>query len=95
MNPTGMTPRQLQLMVFVQRYVAEHGYSPTCREIAAGIGIRAASHVHYLILALEERGLVRHLPGRSRSIVLTESGHLTAVRFSARSVSRGPSVVAA
>ena len=95
MNPVGMTPRQLQLLVFVQNYVAQHGYSPTCREIAAGIGIRAASHVHYIVRAIEERGLCRHLPGRSRSIALTESGHLTALRFSARSVSRATSEVAA
>lgn len=89
MNPVGMTSRQLHLMVFVQNYIAEHGYSPSCREIAAGIGLRAPSNVHYMIQSLEKRGLCRSLPQRSRSIVLTESGHLTAVRFAARSVSHG------
>jgi len=90
MNPHGMTPRQLKLMVFVQTYTAEHGYSPSCREIAAGIGVKAASNVIDIIKALEERGLCRRLPRRSRSLALTETGHLTAVRFAARSVSRAP-----
>lgn len=95
MNPLGMTPRQLQLMVFVQTYTAEHGYSPSCREIAAGIGIKASSQVHRIIENLEQRGLCRRLPRRSRSLYLTETGHLTAIRFATRSVPRENTVVAA
>jgi SOS-response transcriptional repressor LexA len=95
MNPHGMTPRQLQLMVFVQNYAAEHGYSPNFQEIATGIGLKAKSRVHYLVASLAERGHCRLLPGRSRSLVLTETGHLIAVRFANRSVPRATSGVAA
>lgn len=88
MNPVGMTKRQLDLLVFVQNHIAEHGYSPSWQEIATGIGLSAKSRVHHLITALGERGLCRHLPGRRRSLILTEQGHVVALRFAKRSVPR-------
>lgn len=90
MNPTGMTPRQLQLMVFVQNYVAEHGYSPNYQEMADGVQLASKGNVARIVHCLEERGYVRHLPRKARSLGLTDDGAAVAQRFADRCVSRGP-----
>lgn len=48
----------------------EAGDPPTVREIAAEIG-RSASTVAYHLRALEQQGVVRHDPHRSRTYRLT------------------------
>ncbi|WP_374992900.1 LexA family protein [Streptomyces lydicus] len=48
----------------------ETGRPPTVREIAAVLS-RSGSTVAYHLRALEERGIVRHDPHRSRSYRLT------------------------
>jgi SOS-response transcriptional repressor LexA len=89
MNPVGMTARQLHLMVFVQSYIAEHGYSPNYSEIAAGIQLASRGNIARLIYALEQRGYVRRLPRQARSLMLSDEGAVVAQRFAERSVSHG------
>lgn len=64
-----MTPRQRDALAFIGRYQAEHGgVSPTCKEIGKGLDLSSTSGVHRLLTELEERGLIRRLPSRSRAI---------------------------
>jgi repressor LexA len=65
-----LTPRQQQVHTFIQRFIETHGSPPTLREISAHIGtagtVTAISHVE----ALEKKGYLRRLEGRSRGIVM-------------------------
>ena len=63
--------RRLQICEFIARFVAEHGYPPTFREIGQGVGISSTSVVYYQIRALERLGALRRREGYSRTIVLT------------------------
>jgi repressor LexA len=63
-----MTPRQFELLTFVRTYIAGHGYSPSYDEMAGAIGLASKSGIHRLITALAERGHIRRLPNRRRSI---------------------------
>ncbi|MFJ9855667.1 LexA family protein [Streptomyces sp. NPDC101150] len=54
----------------LRRLTMETGRPPTVREIAAVLG-RSGSTVAYHLRALEERGIVRNDPHRSRSYRLT------------------------
>lgn len=67
-----MTRRQRQVVDFIKAYWEEHKYAPSYREIAAGLGIRSTSGVNRIILCLEERGVISFLPGKARSVSVTE-----------------------
>lgn len=67
---TGLTQPQSKVLAFVASFTGEHGYSPTYREIAQGIGLSAKTRgrVHAIVGQLEERGFVRRLRQHARSI---------------------------
>lgn len=65
------TQRQLALLRFIAGYLQAHdGVSPTFAECAAGVGLAGKSGTARLLDGLEERGLIRRLPGRTRAIEL-------------------------
>lgn len=66
----GMTPRQHDLMDFIDRYVAENGASPSFQEMQEALGLGSKSGVHRILERLTERNLINRLPGKSRSIVI-------------------------
>jgi SOS-response transcriptional repressor LexA len=67
-NGAGLTPRQRDVLAFIARYQAAHDCAPSLQEIADALGMKAKSQAHKLIRGLQERGAVRALPGRQRSI---------------------------
>ena len=54
-----MTHRQKETYDFIRKYWAEHGLSPTYREIATAIGASGPGVAFTLVAALEERNWVR------------------------------------
>lgn len=70
---TGLTPRQRQGLDFITGYIAAHGYSPSYTEIATALNLKSRSGTFRVVMELEERGKVRTIAGRSRSIVPTLS----------------------
>jgi len=53
---------------FVRDYTAEHGYSPSYREIAGAVGISSTSHISYWIRKLVGEGRLTRVFNRPRSI---------------------------
>lgn len=66
----GMTLSQHRVLVFLRDYIAVHGIAPTLEEIRAGTERKSRSQVHYLLLELEQRGRIRRVKNRERSIEL-------------------------
>jgi repressor LexA len=65
----GLTKKQLELLTFLRKWAATRPeVGPSYAEMAAGIGIVSKSGVNRLVVALEERGCIRRLPNRARSI---------------------------
>jgi|SRR5579862_3036213 len=58
------TKKQKQLLTFIEDFIAEHGYSPSYREIMAGTGHTSVATVSLHINNLIKRG---HLHKRDRS----------------------------
>jgi len=57
-----LTPRQADVLAFVEDYMRREGRSPTLREIGAGVGLRSTNAVSIHIEALESKGrLSRHV----------------------------------
>jgi repressor LexA len=74
MNARPPTKRQTQVLRFIADHAAEHGYSPSSREICAAIGIVGTNGAHDHVKALVRKGMVTRTSFVARSTVLTESG---------------------
>lgn len=65
-----MTERQRAILDFLRRFVDEHGYPPTVREIGDAVGLASPSTVHAHLANLERAGLLRRDPTKPRAIEL-------------------------
>ena len=54
-----LSRRQRQVLDFVERFLAEQGYSPSLREIADGLGLSSVATVHEHVAALADQGALR------------------------------------
>lgn len=66
MSAEGVRPtkKQKELLVYIEAFIAEHGYSPSYREIMAGVGYNSVATVALHINNLVKRG---HLIKRENS----------------------------
>jgi SOS-response transcriptional repressor LexA len=63
-----LTPRQSQVLAFINSHVASHGYPPTRQEIAAHIGAKDPSGATSHLIALARKGYVTLTERTSRGI---------------------------
>ncbi len=63
-----LTKRQQEIFEFVKRYVSDHGYPPTVRDIGKGIGLTSSSTVHAHLANLEKLGLLKRDPTKPRAL---------------------------
>jgi len=64
----GLTPRQLEIYTFIERFKEERGYAPSLREIGVAMNIPSVSAVHKHIETLVSKGALQKLRYRSRSL---------------------------
>ena len=65
-----LTPRQKQILEFIQQFVERHGYSPSLEEIAESFDIASVNAVFKHLAALEKRGFIHRASNQARSIQL-------------------------
>lgn len=65
-----LTPVERKIWHFLIDHVATHTFQPSVREIARHFRIPSTRTVTTLLAALEQKGYVRRVPGRSRGVVL-------------------------
>jgi SOS-response transcriptional repressor LexA len=58
------------LLAYVERYIAEHGYGPTLREVQAACGLSSTSVAAYNVHRLVDDGALCYAPGIARSLTL-------------------------
>lgn len=63
-----LTPRQRQILEFIDTTVREKGYPPSVREICEGVGLRSTASVHVHLRSLEDKGFLRRDPTKPRAI---------------------------
>ncbi|WP_028055853.1 transcriptional repressor LexA [Sphingobium bisphenolivorans] len=63
-----LTPKQQELLSFIQIRLEEDGVSPSFEEMKEALDLRSKSGIHRLINALEERGFIRRLANRARAL---------------------------
>lgn len=65
-----VTKRQQAVLDNIEKHIREKGYGPTVREVCQDLGLSSPSTVHVHLKALEEKGLIKRDPLKSRSISL-------------------------
>lgn len=65
-----LTDRQQDTLEFIRQYIHQKQRSPTCSEIAKGIGIISRGVVYRYVKALEKEGYLKIIPGKNRNIRL-------------------------
>ena len=70
-----LTKKQQNLLNFLQDFTEENGYSPSYREIVAGLGLSSVSAVAEHIDNLVEKGVIKKVPGAARSLEILNYKH--------------------
>jgi repressor LexA len=65
-----LTQRQREILDFITDYLQRHDYSPSFEEIAGHFGFASMNGVFKHLKVLEEKGFIRRLSNRARSIQL-------------------------
>lgn len=69
-----LTSKQQKIYDYILAYTADQGYPPSVREIAAAVGLKSPSTVHFHLKALEEAGAINRGTGKTRAITAAEDG---------------------
>jgi SOS-response transcriptional repressor LexA len=65
----------------IEQSIAESGSAPSYDEIGKAIGLASKSGVHRLVTGLEDRGMIRRIPGRARAIEIVDGGGTDTLAF--------------
>ena len=68
--PSPLTERQAEILGWIERFFAEHGFSPTLREIGTGCRIASTNGVRDALIAIEKKGRIRRNEFKQRALVL-------------------------
>ncbi len=68
-----LTLKQQVIYDYLLKFTAENGYPPSVREIAAAVGLKSPSTVHFHLKALEEAGAINRGTGKTRAITAVQS----------------------
>ena len=63
-----LSPKQLEILEFIQLFLQQQGMPPTRGEIAAGMGLRNRQGIDQHLRALATKGAIELTPGISRGI---------------------------
>ena len=70
-----LTKKQLAVLNFLEDFTEENGYSPSYREIMAGLGLTSVSAVAEHIDNLVGKGVLKKVPGAARSLEVLDYKH--------------------
>ena len=72
-----LTKRQREILDYLQEFIQQHGYAPSLEEVGRRFGLSSLATVHKHLTNLEEKGCIRRLWNRSRSVELlsARTGH--------------------
>jgi repressor LexA len=69
-----LSPRQRQVLQWIERHLERHGMPPTRAELALALGLRNRQGIEQHLRALERKGHIRLEPGIARGIRLAAGG---------------------
>ncbi len=70
------TKKQKELLTFIEKFIAEHGYSPSYREIMSGLNYTSVATVALHVNNLIKRGQLRKRDHSARSLEVVAAAEL-------------------
>lgn len=65
-----LTTRQNEILQYIKKYIASHGYPPTVREIGKAIGLSSPATIHSHLKNLELGGYIKKNETKNRALEL-------------------------
>ena len=63
-----LTKKQKEVLIYIKKYIATHGYPPAVREICAGLNLSSPATVHTHLKELEKKGVITKTKSKFRTI---------------------------
>ena len=70
-----LTKKQKLIIDFISEFTKEHNFSPSYREIMAGLGLTSVSAVAEHVENLVEKGALKKTPGAARSLEVVDTSY--------------------
>lgn len=64
--------RSEEIFEFMQKFIAENGYSPTVREICASCNVKSTATAYTYLKSLADRGVINKVDNRNRAVSLKQ-----------------------
>jgi len=71
-SSSSLSPKQLEVLAFIQHFIAAHAFPPTRGEIAEGLQLKNRQGIDQHLRALQAKGVIDLVPGISRGIRLRD-----------------------
>lgn len=81
------TKKQRELLAFIESFIAEHGYSPSYREIMSGLQYTSVATVALHVNSLIKRGHLQRRDGKARSLEVVDGNNSMTPKTADASVS--------
>lgn len=65
-----ITAKQAETLTFIKKYIVNHGFPPSVREICSGMNLSSPATVHAHLAQLEKKGIIRKESNKFRTIEL-------------------------
>jgi len=65
-----ITTKQAETLTFIKKFMVEHGFPPSVREICKGMDLNSPATVHAHLKQLEKKGIIRKEASKFRTIEL-------------------------
>lgn len=65
-----ITVKQAETLTFIKKYIVNHGFPPSVREICSGMNLSSPATVHAHLAQLEKKGIIRKESNKFRTIEL-------------------------
>lgn len=65
-----LTTRQNEILNYIKKYIATHGYPPTIREIGTALDVSSPATIHAHLTNLEKKGFIRKQETKNRALEL-------------------------
>lgn len=76
-----LTVRQAETHRFIFEYTRHNGESPSLQDITDFFGLAGKSNVHRILVCLAERGFIKWIPHRPRSITIIKKPPLPNTQY--------------
>jgi repressor LexA len=74
-----ITPRQKQILDFIERCLRQKGFPPSLRDMCDALGLASPGSLHRHLQILESEGLLTRLPGKKRTWTLTNRNQMNSI----------------